>query len=61
MADPYDDFEAKEWEDALWLESRPKCDWCGEPIQEENCYRIFDDLVCEKCVSECWISTPERR
>lgn len=32
-----------------WLDSRPKCDICGDPIQDEFYYDIDGDKYCEKC------------
>lgn len=30
----------------------PKCYECGEPIQEEECYEINDELICPGCLNE---------
>ena len=32
------------------LEQLPVCDYCGEHIQDEFCYKIDDDILCRKCV-----------
>ena len=54
MLDPYDFFEIKEAQDAAWLASRPVCDICGEPIQEDGYYEINGERWCEGCVKEQW-------
>lgn len=33
-----------------WLRSRPKCSECEEPIQDMECYRFNDKLICENCI-----------
>ena len=33
-----------------WLESRPVCDVCGQPIQENRMYEIENETVCEHCL-----------
>jgi len=38
----------------MWLESRPECCECGEPIQEDYAYRLDEGLMCEECM-ECWL------
>lgn len=30
----------------------PKCDCCGEPIQDEFCYEFDGDLICDECFIE---------
>lgn len=34
------------------LQKRPVCDCCGHHIQEEYCYVINDDYICESCMEE---------
>ena len=53
------DLERHEREQEAWLRSRPVCAWCGEPIQEEMCYDIAGELVCENCIDDCRTETPE--
>ena len=36
-----------------WLDSRPVCDGCGDPIQEDYYYEIGDMMLCERCIQEC--------
>ena len=50
---PHADFDAwdRKREDAL--DKLPKCDKCGEPIQDEDLYDFEDgNLICEECVLE---------
>ena len=35
-----------------WLNSRPICVSCREPIQDENCYNTRRGLMCESCAKE---------
>lgn len=48
--DPLTDFHRHdaEMEDALAL--LPKCADCGEPIQEEQCFVVNDETICESCM-----------
>lgn len=34
------------------LDRQPKCVICGEPIQDEHCYQINDELICAECLNE---------
>lgn len=35
-----------------WLASRPICDYCDEPIEEDYAYEFDDQLICETCLLE---------
>ena len=48
---PIADFEAYEYEREKNLSKRPKCDICGEPIQEDYYYEI-GEKICEGCMTE---------
>ena len=48
--DPTDAFERHDREQQRWLERRPKCDICGEHIQDEYCYMIGGETVCPECL-----------
>ena len=50
--DPVHDFNMQEEENYKWIQSRPKCCWCGEPIQEEYALRLDGEWMCDKCVKE---------
>lgn len=32
------------------LDKLPKCYECGEPIQDEKCFEINDELICPRCM-----------
>ena len=50
--DPLRDFNRHDFEEQEWLESRPTCSECGEPIITETAYRFNDELICEVCMYE---------
>lgn len=52
MRDAYDDFIRHDAEQEEWLESRPVCDICGEPIQDEAYHYIFGHPVCDRCLDD---------
>jgi formylmethanofuran dehydrogenase subunit E len=52
--DAYDLWLRKEAEDERWLSSRPVCDRCGEPIQEDGYYDIDGEKWCRACVEGAW-------
>jgi formylmethanofuran dehydrogenase subunit E len=33
-----------------YLERLPICSECGEPITDDECYEIGDELFCEECI-----------
>lgn len=48
--DPLSDFDRYDRQQEEWLNSLPVCDCCGEPIQDDFCYEINGDLICEDCL-----------
>ena len=32
------------------LKKLPECGWCDNPIQDEHCYLINDEAVCQDCL-----------
>jgi hypothetical protein len=50
--DPIADFARKDADDQEWLDSRPRCIYCDEPIQTDYCYEIEGELCCEGCLNE---------
>ena len=44
--------EAHDREMDAWLDSRPVCTCCQEPIQDEKCYETERGLMCEWCAKE---------
>lgn len=51
-ADPIADFNRWEAEQQKERDKLPKCYECGEPIQDEVCYELNDELICPKCLLE---------
>lgn len=47
--DPIADFERYDREQQKWLDSRPRCYVCEEPIQDEYAYRDGEVWYCEDC------------
>lgn len=47
---PLSDFERHERRQQKWLDSRPVCDNCDEPIQEDHYYLINGDNICPHCM-----------
>jgi formylmethanofuran dehydrogenase subunit E len=52
MLDNYDRWLSHEAELEAELEARPKCAECGEHIQDEHCYEIAGEVICEHCLNE---------
>ena len=48
--DPLADFARHDAMQNRWLKSRPVCSECGEHIQDERCYEVNDELICEECM-----------
>lgn len=51
--DPIRDFDRWDEEQSRWLESRPECADCGEPIQEDHCFEYNGEYICPRCNEEC--------
>lgn len=52
-ADPIADFMRRDAEQQKWLDKRPVCDGCGEPIQEQQAFYYADEWFCMECEEEC--------
>ena len=37
----------------------PRCSECDNPIQEEYCYEINGELICEECLKEYRVRTED--
>lgn len=33
-------------------EKLPKCCECDQPIEDDNCYKFENDLICPQCLNE---------
>lgn len=49
--DPIADFNRHCDEQEEWLESRPMCEYCEEPIQDDYYYEIGGECICEHCLN----------
>lgn len=52
VPDNLDRWEMHDAEQERELAKLPKCDICGEHIQDEYCYEIHNELFCEHCMVE---------
>lgn len=50
--DPVADFHAYDDEQQKWLDSLPVCAECGQPITDEECYEINDEIICPECLKD---------
>lgn len=48
--DPLDDFARHDRKQAERLRMFPVCSECGEPIQDEFYYNIYNVFFCESCL-----------
>ena len=48
--DPIADFYAYDAELERERQKLPKCAYCGEPIDTEDCYEINEMLICPDCL-----------
>lgn len=52
IPDNYDLWEAHERDQEKRLARLPKCDYCGEPVQDDFYYEINGDVICEHCLDQ---------
>ena len=52
MLDNNDFYDMHQAKQDKWLEARPRCCCCGEPIQDDMLYDIDGDLYCEDCMND---------
>ena len=50
--DNYDLFVENDAEQERWLQSRPICSDCEEPITDDYLYEIDGEHICEDCLKE---------
>ena len=62
VPDNYDEYKKHEAEQEAWLNKRPICEECEEPIQDETLYDIGGHLYCKSCIDnfEKWTEDYER-
>ena len=49
---PLADFHRHDAEQQAELEKLPKCCECEEAIQDEHCFEVNGEYVCERCMNE---------
>lgn len=47
---PVADYERYSADQERELDRLPRCSECGEAIQDEYCYLINDEAICESCM-----------
>lgn len=52
--DPVADYLRHDADKQKELERLPKCENCGEHIQDEYCYEINDEIICQKCLESIY-------
>lgn len=50
IPDNYSAWEQHEADKERRLDRLPRCSECGEPIQDEHCYEVNDELICPDCM-----------
>lgn len=50
--DPYTDFVQHDKEQQAGLEKRPKCEYCGKHIQDDDLFYINGEIICEDCLND---------
>jgi hypothetical protein len=50
--DNYDLWKRHDAEQSDWLNSRPKCSYCDNPIQDDFCFVIEGEIYCEECLND---------
>ena len=60
MPDNYDLFLAHDAEQEESLKKFPRCDFCGQVIQEDHLYDIDNEIYCEECM-EAHFKRPTER
>lgn len=52
MTDNYDLWQQHEAEQQMKLDNTPRCDICGDHIQDTYCFEINGERICEDCLNE---------
>lgn len=60
-ADPIRDAAERDAEFEEWLQTRPVCMWCGEPIQDDTALELGNGWICKSCVEYNTRVIPEGR
>lgn len=51
---PHKDADRYDRIQQAWLDSRPQCSCCGEPIQESAFYVVHGKKFCVDCQEHAW-------
>ena len=51
LLDNYDLWEEHDRKQTEWVERRPRCADCENPIQDEFAYYINGEWICDECLS----------
>jgi formylmethanofuran dehydrogenase subunit E len=46
------DFDRYDTKEIERLSKLPTCAECGEPIQDDYCYEIDGEIICEECLND---------
>lgn len=57
--DPLHDFFVDDREKQEWLNGRPVCAACGEPIQQEDAVYLNGEWYCDDCIRAARTYLPE--
>jgi len=60
IADPVADYAAYSAHQQAELNKLPRCSHCDEPIQDDFCFEINDELICESCLNDNYRVDVER-
>lgn len=50
IPDNYDQFTRHDAQQQAQLDRLPVCSECGEPIQDDFCFEVNDELICDECM-----------
>lgn len=50
--DPLDDFDCYDAQQAAWEAKLPQCERCGKHIQDDICFEIGNEILCENCMND---------
>ena len=48
---PERDYDRYDAEQERMREKLPVCSECGEHIQDDFCYVLYDEIICEECLN----------
>ena len=59
IPDAYDQWAEHDRQQEEALNKLPKCSECDEHIQDDYCFVINDEIICEKCLKENYRKSTE--